>query len=100
MRSNPATCPTPETTGGGTNGSPQRKSPSTTAATAVSTPNSSTPATWWERYCNIHGLDAQAEEDDILNTYIRRQQKCAALGLNPSDVFPSHASSIQDNPIP
>ena len=43
----------------------------------------------WERYCNIHGLDAQAEEDDILNTYIRRQQKCAALGLNPSDVFPS-----------
>lgn len=54
----------------------------------------------WERYCNIHGLDAQAEEDDILNTYIRRQQKCAALGLNPSDVFPSHASPIQSNPTP
>lgn len=54
----------------------------------------------WERYCNIHGLDAQAEEDDILNTYIRRQQKCAALGLNTSDVFPSHASPIQGNPLP
>ena len=54
----------------------------------------------WERYCNIHGLDAQAEEDDILNTYIRRQQKCAALGLNPSDVFPSHASPIQGNSLP
>jgi lambda family phage portal protein len=50
----------------------------------------------WERYCNIHGLDAEAEEDDILNTYLRRQQKCADLGLNPADVFPSHAQTLPD----
>ena len=50
----------------------------------------------WERYCNLHGLDAEAEEDDIITTYIRRAKKCAALGLNPTDVFPSHATTIAD----
>lgn len=47
----------------------------------------------WERYCNLHGLDAEAEEDDILTAYIRRKEKCEALGLNPAEVFPSHAST-------
>jgi hypothetical protein len=46
----------------------------------------------WERYCNLHGLDAEAEEDDILRAHIRRAEKCAALGIDPSTVFPSHAS--------
>jgi hypothetical protein len=46
----------------------------------------------WERYCNLHGLDAESEEDDILQAYLRRREKCAALGIDPSAVFPSHAS--------
>lgn len=41
----------------------------------------------WERYCNLHGLDAEAEEDDILSAYIRRKKKCEALGLDPAEVF-------------
>jgi lambda family phage portal protein len=52
----------------------------------------------WERYCNLHGLDAEAEEDDILNAYIRRKQKCESLGLNPAEVFPSHASTAPAAP--
>jgi len=48
----------------------------------------------WERYANIHGLDAGEIEDDIIATYLRRQEKCAALGLNPADVFPSHATTL------
>ena len=44
----------------------------------------------WERYCNILGLDAEAEEDDIIQTFQRRQQKCAALGLDLNAVFPSN----------
>jgi capsid protein len=43
----------------------------------------------WERYCDIHGLDAEAEEDDIIAAYIRRQEKCSLLGLDPRDVFAS-----------
>lgn len=49
----------------------------------------------WERYCNLHGLDAEAEEDDILRAHIRRAEKCAALGLNATDVFPSQKGSPQ-----
>jgi capsid protein len=52
----------------------------------------------WERYCNLHGLDAEAEEDDILQAYLRRQEKCAALGIDPSAVFPSHASAQPAQP--
>ena len=47
----------------------------------------------WERYCNALGVDAASEELDIINTYLRRQQLCASLGINPSDVFPSHATT-------
>ena len=47
----------------------------------------------WERYCNLHGLDAASEEDDIIAAYARRQEKCARLGLNPADVFPSHEAT-------
>ena len=47
----------------------------------------------WERYCNLHGLDADREEDDVIQTFVRRQQKCAALGLDLSQVFPSHATA-------
>ncbi|MFZ4597813.1 MAG: phage portal protein [Terrimicrobiaceae bacterium] len=48
----------------------------------------------WERYSNIHGLDAEAEEDDIIKAYIRRQKKCADLGLDASQVFPSQKSAV------
>jgi lambda family phage portal protein len=44
----------------------------------------------WEYYCDIHGLDANETEDAIISGYLRRQEKCQALGLNPADVFPSH----------
>ena len=42
----------------------------------------------FERYCNLHGLDAESEEDDIIETFIRRKAKCEAAGLNLSEVFP------------
>ena len=42
----------------------------------------------FERYCNLHGLDAESEEDDIIQTFIRRKAKCEAAGLNLSEVFP------------
>jgi lambda family phage portal protein len=45
----------------------------------------------WERYCNILGLDAESEEDDILATYLRRREKCKAAGVDVSQVFPSNA---------
>jgi hypothetical protein len=41
----------------------------------------------WERYCNIHGLDAESEEDDIIAAFVRRREKCQALGLDSSEVF-------------
>ena len=46
----------------------------------------------WEYYCDIHGLDANETEDAIITGYLRRQDKCASLGLNPAEVFPSHAA--------
>jgi lambda family phage portal protein len=46
----------------------------------------------WERYCNLHGLDAEAEEDDILQTYLRRKAKCDQLGLEVGEVFPSQGT--------
>lgn len=54
----------------------------------------------WERYCNMHGLDAEAEEDDILAAYIRRKAKCEALGLDISQVFPNQQSQLTSTPIP
>jgi lambda family phage portal protein len=48
----------------------------------------------WERYCNLHGLDAEAEEDAILQAYLRRKQKCEALGIPFSEVFPSYAPHL------
>jgi capsid protein len=50
----------------------------------------------WEYYCDIHGLDANETENSIITGYLRRQQKCADLGLNPADVFPSHAQTLPD----
>jgi capsid protein len=44
----------------------------------------------WEYYCDIHGIDSVETEDAIISGYLRRQEKCASLGLNPADVFPSH----------
>lgn len=43
----------------------------------------------WERYCNMHGLDSEAEEDDIIEAFVRRKAKCEALGLDVSQVFPN-----------
>ena len=54
----------------------------------------------WERYCNLHGLDAEAEEDDILTAYVRRKAKCEALGLDISQVFPNQQSQLTSTPIP
>lgn len=42
----------------------------------------------YERYANLHGFDAESEEDDIIETYERRKAKCEARGLNMSEVFP------------
>jgi capsid protein len=41
------------------------------------------------RYFNMLGLRATEEEDDVIDTFIRRKAKCEALGLNISEVFPN-----------
>jgi len=48
----------------------------------------------FERYCNLHGLDAESEEDDIIETFKRRKAKCEAAGLNLSEVFPIQQAAI------
>jgi hypothetical protein len=35
------------------------------------------------------GLRATEEEDDVIDTFLRRKAKCEALGLNISEVFPN-----------
>jgi hypothetical protein len=35
------------------------------------------------------GLRATEEEDDVIDTYLRRKAKCDALGLNITEVFPN-----------
>jgi hypothetical protein len=35
------------------------------------------------------GLRATEEEDDVIDTYLRRKAKCDALGLDVSQVFPN-----------
>jgi hypothetical protein len=41
------------------------------------------------RYYNMLGLRATDEEEDVIQTYLRRKAKCEALGLNISEVFPN-----------
>lgn len=41
------------------------------------------------RYYNMLGLRATEEEDDVIETYLRRKAKCDALGLDVSEVFPN-----------
>jgi hypothetical protein len=41
------------------------------------------------RYYNMLGLRATEEEDDVIDTYLRRKAKCDALGLDVSQVFPN-----------
>ena len=53
----------------------------------------------WERYANLHGLDAEAEEDDILAAYIRRKAKCEALGIEVSQVFPNQKTQLTTTPV-
>jgi lambda family phage portal protein len=43
----------------------------------------------WQRFNNIQGLDAEAEEDEIIATAQRRAEKCAALGMDWREVFPN-----------
>lgn len=40
-----------------------------------------------KRYFGMLGLDEQQEEDDMIAAAIRRKEKCAALGLDPVEVF-------------
>ncbi len=55
----------------------------------------------FERYCNLHGLDAESEEDDIIETFKRRKAKCEAAGLNLSEVFPiQQTATIQPPATP
>jgi capsid protein len=44
------------------------------------------------RYFNMLGLRATEEEDDVIDTFLRRKAKCDALGLNISEVFPNSVS--------
>jgi capsid protein len=41
------------------------------------------------RYYNMLGLRATEEEDDVIDTFLRRKAKCDALGLDVSQVFPN-----------
>lgn len=41
------------------------------------------------RFYNMQGLRAEEEEEDVIQTYLRRKQKCEALGLDVEKVFPN-----------
>jgi capsid protein len=41
------------------------------------------------RYFNMLGLRAEEEEEDVIQTYLRRKEKCDALGLDVAQVFPN-----------
>ena len=41
------------------------------------------------RFYNMQGLRAEEEEEDVIQTYLRRKQKCEALGLEIEEVFPN-----------
>jgi capsid protein len=41
------------------------------------------------RFYNMQGLRAEEEEEDVIQTYVRRQAKCHALGLDIEEVFPN-----------
>ena len=41
------------------------------------------------RFYNMQGLRAEEEEQDVIDTYLRRQAKCQALGLDVTQVFPN-----------
>jgi capsid protein len=43
------------------------------------------------RYYNMLGLRATEEEEDVIQTYLRRKQKCDALGIDFDEVFPNNA---------
>ena len=45
------------------------------------------------RYFNMLGLRAEEEEADVIETYLRRKQKCDALGLDVAQVFPNSLRS-------
>lgn len=40
------------------------------------------------RFAEMHGMDEEQEEDAAIASYLRRKQKCEALGLDFNDVFP------------
>lgn len=48
------------------------------------------------RFYNMQGLRAEEEEEDVIQTYLRRQAKCQALGLDVTQVFPN---SLRDPSI-
>jgi len=52
----------------------------------------------FERYANLHGFDAESEEDDILDTFERRKAKCEARGLNMAEVFPIQGTGAAPSP--
>jgi len=45
------------------------------------------------RYFNMLGLRAEEEEEDVIQTYLRRKEKCDALGLDVAQVFPNSLRS-------
>ncbi|MCX6964769.1 MAG: phage portal protein [Verrucomicrobia bacterium] len=45
------------------------------------------------RFYNMQGLRAEEEEADVIETYLRRKQKCEALGLDVAQVFPNSLRS-------
>ena len=45
------------------------------------------------RFYNMQGLRAEEEEEDVIQTFLRRKAKCESLGLNISDVFPNSIRS-------
>jgi lambda family phage portal protein len=51
------------------------------------------------RFYNMQGLRAEEEEEDVIQTYVRRQTKCQALGLDVTQVFPNKLRTDAPEPI-
>jgi hypothetical protein len=50
------------------------------------------------RFAEMHGMDEEQEEDAAIASYLRRKQKCEALGLDFNDVFPPAPGSPMTAP--
>lgn len=58
----------------------------------------------YERYCNLNGIDAGSEMDDVITSYEMRKTKCEARGYNMAEIFPVQTTAevvqVAEEPAP